>query len=159
MTRAYIALGANLGDPIGMLQSVCRELNQRPDTKLIAQSRFYRTAPIESSGPDYVNAVVEIETSMSAADLLLWLQQLENQHGRVRPQGVINAPRTLDLDVLLFGQECIATEVLTVPHPRMHQRAFVLVPLLEIAPMVHIPGKGNAADFLPEVQDQIIFPI
>jgi 2-amino-4-hydroxy-6-hydroxymethyldihydropteridine diphosphokinase len=99
---------------------------------LVAQSALYRSAPIDSSGPDYVNAVVQLQTTLSAPDLLAQLQTIEQGAGRERPYR--NAPRTLDLDILLFGDASIQSESLTVPHPRMWQRAFVLLPLAEIAP-------------------------
>ena len=111
---------------------------------------------MESSGPDYVNAVAEVETTLEASELLHVLQRIENAHGRVRPAGVVNAPRTLDLDLLLFGKDTVATPELTVPHPRMHLRAFVLVPLLEIAPDAVIPGLGAARDYVAATADQAI---
>ncbi len=156
MTRAYVALGANLGDPQAALCAALRDLAAVGGVTVTATSSFYRTAPIESSGPDYVNAVAAVETTLSAVDLLHALQAIENTHGRVRPAGVVNAPRTLDLDLLLYGEDVIATPELTVPHPRMHERAFVLVPLLEIAPDASIPGRGAAKDFLASVADQAI---
>lgn len=156
VTLAYVALGANLGRPQEALQAALSDLAATPGVTVASASSFYRTAPIESSGPDYVNAVAAVETTLSAVELLHALQAIENAHGRVRPAGVVNAPRTLDLDLLLFGDAVIATPELTVPHPRMHQRAFVLVPLLEIAPDVSIPGLGAATQFLASVADQPI---
>ena len=114
------------------------------------------TEPIDSSGPDYVNAVMTVSTQLSAEELLRGLFEIEDAALRVRPVGVHNAPRTLDLDLLLYGEEVRDTEFLRLPHPRMHQRAFVLVPLLEIAPECVIPGKGRASEFLDAVQNQRI---
>lgn len=129
---AYIGLGANLGDARKTLREAVSSIAALPGCQITRQSSHYGTAPIESSGPDYINAVVEIRTTLTAPALLGHLQVLEAQAGRVRPYR--NAPRTLDLDVLLFGDACIQSAALTVPHPRMFLRAFVLVPLAEIAP-------------------------
>ena len=156
MTKAYVALGANLGNPQKALQAALEDLRQTAGVGVTAVSSFYRTAPVESSGPDYVNAVAEVATTLAASELLHVLQRIENAHGRVRPVGVVNAPRTLDLDLLLFGKNTVATPELTVPHPRMHLRAFVLVPLLEIAPDAVIPGLGAARDYVAATADQAI---
>ena len=156
MTKAYVALGANLGHPQESLQAALEDLRQTAGVGVTAVSSFYRTAPVESSGPDYVNAVAEVETTLEASELLHVLQRIETAHGRVRPAGVVNAPRTLDLDLLLFGKDTVATPELTVPHPRMHLRAFVLVPLLEIAPDAVIPGLGAARDYVAATADQAI---
>ena len=156
MTKAYVALGANLGNPQEALQAALEDLRQTAGVGVTAVSSFYRTAPVESSGPDYVNAVAEVATTLEASELLHVLQRIENAHGRVRPVGVVNAPRTLDLDMLLFGKDTVATPELTVPHPRMHMRAFVLVPLLEIAPDAVIPGLGAARDYVAATADQAI---
>lgn len=156
MTKAYVALGANLGNPQKALQAALEDLRQTAGVGVTAVSSFYRTAPVESSGPDYVNAVAEVATTLEASELLHVLQRIENAHGRVRPVGVVNAPRTLDLDLLLFGKDTVATPELTVPHPRMHMRAFVLVPLLEIAPDAVIPGLGAARDYVAATADQAI---
>ena len=156
MTKAYVALGANLGNPQEALQAALEDLRQTAGVGETAVSSFYRTAPVESSGPDYVNAVAEVATTLAASELLHVLQRIENAHGRVRPVGVVNAPRTLDLDLLLFGKDTVATPELTVPHPRMHLRAFVLVPLLEIAPDAVIPGLGAARDYVAATADQAI---
>ena len=129
---AYIGLGANLGDAHAALDDAVQKIAQLAGTRITNESSRYRTAPIDSSGPDYINAVLEIRTALLAHDLLSALQAIEAQAGRERPYR--NAPRTLDLDILLYGNESIATESLTVPHPRMWERAFVLVPLAEIAP-------------------------
>ena len=129
---AYIGLGANLGDARKTLLEAVSRIAALPCCELTQQSSLYGSAPLDSSGPDYVNAVVEICTTLTAPALLGHLQALEARAGRERPYR--NAPRTLDLDVLLFGDACIQSAALTVPHPRMAVRAFVLVPLAEIAP-------------------------
>jgi 2-amino-4-hydroxy-6-hydroxymethyldihydropteridine diphosphokinase len=129
---AYIALGANLGDAQRSVRDTMAQMAQLPPIKLLASSSLYRTAPIESSGEDYINAVVKILTTLPAYSLLSTLQNIEQIAGRERPYH--NAPRTLDLDLLLYGSAWIDSEWLTVPHPRMRERAFVLRPLQEIAP-------------------------
>lgn len=129
---AFIALGANLGDPAAALRQAMDDLAQLDGICLRQRSSLYLSAPVDSSGPDYVNAVVEIQTSLSAPALLAALQRLESLAGRERPYR--NAPRRLDLDVLTYGDVRIDTEALTLPHPRMTERAFVLIPLAEIAP-------------------------
>jgi 2-amino-4-hydroxy-6-hydroxymethyldihydropteridine diphosphokinase len=129
---AYVGLGANLGDPAQAVREAIARIAQLPDTTLTRQSSLYRTAPVDAGGPDYVNAVVEISTRLAAPDLLAQLQQLELAAGRERPYR--NAPRTLDLDLLFFGSGRIDSARLQVPHPRIDERAFVLVPLAEIAP-------------------------
>ena len=137
---AYVALGANLGDAVAALQRAAAALAHLPLTRLRQASSVYKTAPIDTDsggdtaapGGDYFNAVVALETGLTAPALLDQLQQLEQQAGRERPYR--NAPRTLDLDLLLYGSAGIDSARLTVPHPRMRQRAFVLVPLAEIAP-------------------------
>jgi len=129
---AYVALGANLGDARASVLAAVEALGKLPGTRLVRASSLYRTAPLEASGPDFINAVVALQTTLSAPELLTQLQQLENAQGRQRPY--VNAPRTLDLDILLYGNAVINSPVLQVPHPRMLQRAFVLVPLAGIAP-------------------------
>ena len=148
LVTAYIALGANLGDPGAALHQAMDELDLVDDVKVIKRSSLYRTAPIDSSGPDYVNAVVEVSTTLTAPALLAVLQLIENQAGRTRL--FYNAPRTLDLDLLLFGDALVDSRLLQVPHPRMWERAFVLVPLAEIA-----AGAVSAAQ-LRSVQGQTI---
>lgn len=128
---AYVALGANLGDAASTLRNALQTLGRTSGLALLRASSLYRTAPIESSGPDYVNAVAEVATTLNAPALLAALQGIENAAGRERPYR--NAPRTLDLDLLLYGSARIDSPDLTVPHPRMWERAFVLVPLAEIA--------------------------
>jgi 2-amino-4-hydroxy-6-hydroxymethyldihydropteridine diphosphokinase len=131
---AYVGLGANLGDAAQAVRTALQQLGAMPGLRLVRASSLYRTAPIESSGPDYINAVAEVATTLTAPDLLAALQSIENAAGRERPYR--NAPRTLDLDLLLYGEAHIESPTLTVPHPRMGERAFVLVPLAEIAPRV-----------------------
>ena len=129
---AFVALGANLGDPAQALREALQRLSETPGVRLVRASSLYRTTPIDSSGPDYLNAVAEIATTLTAPGLLTALQAIEQGAGRERPYR--NAPRTLDLDLLLYGSARIHSPTLTVPHPRMGERAFVLVPLHEIAP-------------------------
>lgn len=132
VVTAFVALGANLGDPRATIARAMDDISRSVGVTLVRRSSLYRSAPIDSSGPDYVNAVVEILTSLSAPALLAVLQQIEALAGRERP--FRNAPRTLDLDILTFGDAKIHSPELTVPHPRMFERAFVLFPLAEIAP-------------------------
>ncbi len=132
MTQAYIGLGANLGDAQATLRWAAQQLSQLAETNLLACSSLYRTAPVDAVGPDFINAVAAVETELNAPALLQQLQQLEQRAGRERPYH--HAPRTLDLDLLLYGDACINSAQLQVPHPRMGERAFVLVPLAEIAP-------------------------
>lgn len=129
---AFVALGANLGDAHAAVLQAFEALNNLPETRMLARSRLYRTAPHEAQGPDFVNAVAKLETGLCAPQLLLHLQALEQAAGRERPY--VNAPRTLDLDLLLFGDARIDSAALTVPHPRMWARAFVLQPLADVAP-------------------------
>jgi len=131
---AYIALGGNLGDAKATVLAAIEQVSALPGVRMVARSSLYRTAPVEATGPDFINAVMAVQTRLSAHDLLLNLQHLEHLAGRQRPY--LNAPRTLDLDVLLYGSDCIDSPHLVVPHPRMFQRAFVLLPLSEIAPQL-----------------------
>ena len=156
MAKAYVALGANLGQAQQALKDVIDRINEEDEVVVIKTSSFYKTTPIDSSGPDYINAVIEIQTELTAEQLLHRLLEIEKEFGRVRPVGIHNAPRTMDLDLLLFEKEEKQSEFLTLPHPRMHERAFVLVPLCEIDAEVHIPGKGLAKEFLSAVKDQKI---
>ncbi len=154
---AYIGIGANLGDARANVDDAMARLAALPATTLVRRSSSYRTAPIDSSGDDYVNAVACIDTPLAPADLLAALHAIELAHGRERPYR--NAPRTLDLDILLYGDQQIDSPALHVPHPRMLERAFVLAPLLEIAPEVEIPGRGPASQFLAAVAGQAIVRI
>jgi 2-amino-4-hydroxy-6-hydroxymethyldihydropteridine diphosphokinase len=151
---AYVGIGANLGDARGNVDDAVARLGLLPESRLSRTSPYYRSAPIDSSGDDYVNAVVSIDTKLNALDLLAALHGIEADHGRERPYR--NAPRTLDLDLLLYGDQVIATDTLTVPHPRMLERAFVLRPLLDIAPAISVPGRGRAASFFAAVSKQVI---
>ncbi len=140
MVRAYVALGANLGDAAAALRQAVQAIGKLPLTQVRQCSSLYKTAPLDTDsgeesaapGNDYLNAVVELETGLTAPDLLSHLQQIEQEAGRERPYR--NAPRTLDLDLLLYGSAHMESDHLTLPHPRMTQRAFVLVPLAEIGP-------------------------
>ena len=128
---SFIGIGANLGDAQAAVLQAIQDIGALQSTTLLCASSLYRTAPIDSSGPDYINAVVEISSTLGAHALLKQLQAIENKAGRARPYR--NSPRTLDLDILLYGDQAINTPWLVVPHPRMNGRAFVLVPLAEIA--------------------------
>ena len=150
----YVGLGANLGDAKTNVQRAIVALGSLPTTRLRAQSSLFRTAPIAAIGNDYVNAVAAIDTKLSAAALLEHLQLLETDFGRTR--SFTNAPRLLDLDLLLYGQQTIANTALTVPHPRLTERAFTLIPLLQLDPLITIPGAGPAHQFVPAVANQII---
>lgn len=134
---AFVALGANLGNAQATLHQALNVLDRTAGIAVVRASRLYRTAPVDASGPDYFNAVAEIRTELDAPGLLVALQSIEQGAGRVRPYP--NAPRTLDLDLLLFGDARIDSPALTVPHPRMWARAFVLVPLAELAPALVTP--------------------
>jgi 2-amino-4-hydroxy-6-hydroxymethyldihydropteridine diphosphokinase len=158
---AFIGLGSNLENPVGQLQRAFVDIEGLPDTRLVTRSSLYRSAPIGlpdqsdlSSQPDFVNAVAKISTGLTPQDLLKELLQIEHQHGRERT--FRNAPRTLDLDVLLYDDVRLHEHGLTIPHPQMHRRAFVLQPLLEIAPDVCIPGVGQATLALTKCRDQIL---
>jgi 2-amino-4-hydroxy-6-hydroxymethyldihydropteridine diphosphokinase len=152
--RIFVGIGANLGDAKVTVGKAIDALAQLPDTTLVAQSAMFGSAPIDSTGDDYVNAVAELASSLSATDILQHLQAIELAHGRERPYR--NAPRTLDLDLLMYGIEEISTIDLQVPHPRMTERAFVLLPLLQLAANISIPGKGRAQDYVASVADQRI---
>lgn len=153
-TSAYIGVGANLGDARGSVENAIRQLGKLPGTRLTAQSSLFCTAPIDAGGDDYINAVVRIDTQLPPENLLHELQEIEQASGRNRP--FVNAPRTLDLDILLYGDQEISSGSLIVPHPRLTQRAFVLIPLLQIDPLISIPGKGPAHGFVPAVAGQRI---
>lgn len=145
---AYIGLGANLGDAPAALRAAIQALAALPGTQLLQCSALYRSAPVDATGPDFYNAVAALRTSLPPQELLAALQSIEAAAGRERPYR--NAPRTLDLDILLFDALAIDTPTLTVPHPRMHERAFVLLPLAEIAP------AQVRAEWLQAVRDQHI---
>ena len=147
MIAAYVGIGSNQGDARAHVLAAFDELERLPDTHLAARSALYRSAPLDAPGqPDYLNAVAALDTELSPAQLLDALQAIEKRHGRERPYA--NAPRTLDLDLLTYGDLVLDSPVLTLPHPRMHQRAFVLQPLIELDPHAEVPGRGPAAALL-----------
>jgi 2-amino-4-hydroxy-6-hydroxymethyldihydropteridine diphosphokinase len=155
VATAYIGLGSNLQHPRRHLARALGELGRLPRTRLAAASHNYLSAPVGcvEPQPDYVNAVAALSTALAPRALLARLCAIERRHGRER-RSERNAPRTLDLDVLLFGRQRLMHPALTVPHPRMHARAFVLLPLLEIAPSATIPGRGAARRLLRRLRDQ-----
>ena len=155
MPVAYVALGANLDDPVAKVRAAFEALERLPGSRLLRRSSLYRTAPVGVCGqPDYINAVAQLETELDAETLLDALLAIEARFGRRRDFTL--APRTLDLDLLLFDQAIIDTPRLTLPHPRMHLRAFVMAPLAEIGPECRIPGRGSVAAWLPAVRMQRI---
>lgn len=161
MRQAYIGLGANQGDLVATLNAAVQSLSSLEQSKFVAASPFYRSAPIEASGPDYLNAVVRIDTDLEPYGLLLHLLEIEMMFGRKRGGGADsrrNAPRNIDLDLLMVGDLIIRSAPLVLPHPRMHERAFVLRPLLDLAPDLMVPGHGSAAHLLSRVSDQIVAP-
>ncbi|MDR0233197.1 MAG: 2-amino-4-hydroxy-6-hydroxymethyldihydropteridine diphosphokinase [Zoogloeaceae bacterium] len=156
---AYVGIGSNLGDSRRMVADAIAALDHLPETRLLKASSLYRAEPLGESvvkeQPDFINAVAALSTRLSSLELLATLQTLEDSQGRIR--SVPNAPRTLDLDLLLYADEQIRASTLTLPHPRLHLRAFVLVPLAEIAPArFSIPGRGRLDAWLPAVAGQRI---
>jgi 2-amino-4-hydroxy-6-hydroxymethyldihydropteridine diphosphokinase len=155
VTIAYVGIGSNLDEPENQVEQALLELDRLPHSRLVGRSSLYRSAPVGFAGqPDFVNAVARLETGLAVERLLSDLQDIESRHGRTR--SFPNAPRTLDLDLLLFEKLQLRTPRLTVPHPRMHERAFVLKPLVEISPELSIPGLGPAKDFLKKVENQTV---
>ena len=155
MIRAYVALGANLGEPRATISAALAALADLASTTVVARSSLYRTAPVGlKHQPDFINAVAALDTALTPWQLLEALFALEAHFGRSR--SVPNAPRTLDLDLLLHGDTSLGEARLTLPHPRMHERAFVLAPLAEIAPGCAIPGRGLVADLLSACGEQRI---
>jgi 2-amino-4-hydroxy-6-hydroxymethyldihydropteridine diphosphokinase len=155
---AYVGLGSNLDHPRQRVLAALDELDRLPQTHVVSRSRLYRSAPLgHAAQPDFVNAVARLDTALEPPRLLTELQAIEKRHGRERP--FPDAPRTLDLDLLLYGESVINSAALTVPHPRMHQRAFVLRPLAEICPAASVPGRGTAAQLLQNCQGQDVEPI
>ena len=155
MTIAFIGIGSNLQDPARQVEQAVVELDALPHSRLVKRSSLYRSAPVGyAAQPDFVNAVAQLETGMPAERLLGELQAIESRHGRSR--SFANAPRTLDLDMLLYGTLVVKSEKLEIPHPRMHERAFVLQPLLEIAPQLRIPGHGGIGQCLRACAGQSI---
>lgn len=154
---AYIGLGSNVGDVVSNVRRAISRLRRMPETSTGLQSSLYLTAPIDSIGNDFVNAVVQIHTHLKAEELLKELMDIEQEFGRTRP--FENAPRAMDLDILLYGRQQIETDNLVVPHPKLTERAFTLMPLLELDPLVEIPGQGLANKFVAAVSGQRISKI
>lgn len=155
---ATIGLGANLNDPAAQVEYALADLDRLPATRLISRSGLYASAPVGYvDQPDFINAVAQVETLLAPRALLAALLDIEHRHGRER--SFRNAPRTLDLDLLLYGDAHFHEEGLTLPHPRMHERGFVLLPLLDIAPDTTIPGRGRAADWLAACAGQSVVPL
>jgi 2-amino-4-hydroxy-6-hydroxymethyldihydropteridine diphosphokinase len=153
--RAFIGLGANLGDPAEQIRNALDALRACPGISNVSASSLYGSAPVDAPGQSqYVNAAAMIDTTLEPMALLRRLLDIEARFGRQR--SVQNAPRTLDLDLLLYDQEIVDVPDLRIPHPRMHQRRFVLEPLTEIAPALEIPGHGSAAHLLARVMDQAV---
>jgi 2-amino-4-hydroxy-6-hydroxymethyldihydropteridine diphosphokinase len=155
--RVFVGLGANLGEAAHTLTLALDRIARLPTTRVVAVSPFYVTAPVNATGPDYTNAVVEIDTDLQPAALLRALHAIEAEHGRLRPYR--NAPRTLDLDLLLYGQRVSDDPTTMLPHPRLHERAFVLRPLLDIAPALAHPLLGPLAALLPVVAHQTLHKV
>lgn len=153
----YIGVGANLGDARAQVEQALIDCAALPGTRLVARSSLYRTAPVDAGGDDYVNAVCRLATTLTPLALLDALQAIEQRHGRERPYR--NAPRTLDLDILLYGTQVLDGPRLQVPHPRLHERAFALVPLAELAPAIELPGRGPIGAWLAGVAHQAIEPL
>jgi 2-amino-4-hydroxy-6-hydroxymethyldihydropteridine diphosphokinase len=158
--RAYIGLGANQGDVKETAAAAIEAVRSIERCDFVAASGFYQSAPIDADGPDYINAVVAVDTLHDPYALLLHLLDLEIMLGRKRrmPNAQRNAPRKVDLDLLLMGDLILCSTPLTLPHPRLHQRAFALRPLVELAPDIEIPGLGSAAKFLRAAADQRVSP-
>lgn len=154
MTVAYLGLGANLGDARQTLKDTIVYLAQQPSISVIAKSSFYKSQPIDAEGPDFFNAVICIETTLIPEQLHAACAAIELEFGRERLYR--NAPRTLDIDLLLYGDVHVDLPTLHIPHPRMTERAFVLLPLAELAPAIVIPGHGEIQCLLPNVSQQVI---
>jgi 2-amino-4-hydroxy-6-hydroxymethyldihydropteridine diphosphokinase len=149
-----IGLGANIGRPLEAIETAISAIDREPGVRVTACSALYRSAPVDARGPDFLNAVIRVETTLPPADLLAVMQRIEQAAGRERPYR--NAPRSLDLDLLLVDEVVLETPTLTLPHPRMHLRAFVLRPLIDIEPEQFIPGKGSARKLLDLCGEQPI---
>ena len=156
---AYIGLGANQGDTVESLRAALDSLRSLEQSEVVATSPFYTSAPIDAPGPDFLNAVAKLETSLEPYGLLLHLLDIELMLGRKRRGLKKNAPRNVDLDLLMVGDIIIQSTPLTLPHPRLHRRAFVLRPLLDLAPELRIPGQGLARSFLDDLSDQRVEPL
>ena len=158
MVRAFVGLGANVGDPVAQVSRALAKLAGLEKTRVERTSSLYRTAPLgHVDQPEFVNAVASLETALTPRELLDALLGIEEAAGRERT--FRNAPRVLDLDLLLYGDEIIDAPGLEVPHPRMHERAFVLMPLSDLAPGIHIPGHGCVADLLAGLREQRVVRI
>jgi 2-amino-4-hydroxy-6-hydroxymethyldihydropteridine diphosphokinase len=151
ITLAYIGLGANLGDARQTIAAAIQTLRESSGVLALRQAPLYSSDPVDAQGPIFINTVVAIDTTLEPLSLLDLLQAIEQEHGRERPYR--NAPRTLDLDLLLYGTQTIDTPRLSVPHPRMHQRAFVLRPLQDLAPGLQL-AQGSFPTLLAGCQDQ-----
>ncbi len=157
LSRVTIGIGANLGNAQETVEQTIQLLCKKNEFNDAAFSSIYKSAPIDSSGPDYFNAVLTADTTLSAPQVLSLLQNIERDAGRERPYK--NAPRSLDLDLLLYDTLQMDSPILTLPHPRMHLRAFVLMPLAEIAPDAIIPGIGPVSELLDSVADQSVVAV
>ena len=158
MTRAFVGLGSNLGDPLITVRAALTALESVPGSRLLARSSLYRSAPVGlRNQPDFVNAVALLDTALAPHALLGAMFDIEARFGRTR--AFHHAPRTLDLDLLLYDDLIQADERLTLPHPRMHERAFVLAPLLELDPHCTIPGRGRADTLLQSCINQRVTPL
>ncbi|MFM2069184.1 MAG: 2-amino-4-hydroxy-6-hydroxymethyldihydropteridine diphosphokinase [Pseudomonadota bacterium] len=151
--RAWIGLGANLGDARATLEAACAALAMLPQSRWVARSSWYGSAPVDATGPTFLNAVAVLDSGLEPLALLDALQAIELAHGRERPYR--NAPRTLDLDLLLYGAAPLDQPRLQLPHPRLHQRAFVLAPLVELEPALQL-AQGPVAALLDAITDQPI---
>lgn len=150
VAEVFVGLGANLEDPLRQVRQAIRELHDIERTQVLTVSSLYRSAPVGyADQPDFINAVAKLESQLTARELLDALHVIENRHGRRRSKR--NAPRTLDLDLLLYGTSVLSEDGLILPHPRMHERAFVLLPLAEIAPDARVPGHPGLSQLLEQV--------
>ncbi|CAN5445067.1 2-amino-4-hydroxy-6-hydroxymethyldihydropteridinediphosphokinase [soil metagenome] len=157
MQRAYIGIGANLGEPLSTVRAAVQALARLPHTTFLASSRPWTSSSVGAAGPDYINAAVSIDTRLTPHALLDELLAIEREHGRER--STPNAPRTLDLDLLLYGDLRSTDARLAVPHPRLHERKFVLGPLLDLAPDLQVPGVGPASIAFESVLEQDAMPL
>lgn len=155
--RCYVGLGANLGDAARTVREAVAALATLRGCRLAGVSDLYASAPVDAGGPEFVNAVAALDCSLQPEALLAELQALETRFGRLRPYR--NAPRTLDLDLLFFGDREVESPGLSVPHPRLHERRFVLEPLLQLAPGIQHPRLGPLAACLPQVLHQALRPL
>ena len=161
MHQAFVALGSNLQDPVHQVEKALMAISNLPKTQLLKKSSLYKTAPVDcphgadnNPVPDFINAVAEVQTELSPQELLLALHVIENEAGRERP--FVNAPRVLDCDLLLYENKVIQSDTLILPHPRMHTRGFVLLPLFEIAPQLSMPVHGKIEQLIsPELSKDI----